>query len=256
MLRRSLLGFAVALAGFVAGVLLLAPADKVVGLASLPPNVRFGNIDGRVLNGHVSYVQSGRTTINNLSWKLQPLALLGATLAAHVNLRVADAIPANGDVSAGLSKAVTLTDWAARFRVADLKPVMQIPYLPVDGRALVDLQRARISPEGKPELLRGQIRLEAVQWTLLKPAAELGHFVIDVDTNDEGIIVATVSDEQAKIGVSGTVQLMPDGQYIADLALEPRPDTPPMIRNTLPALGRPNPDGSYPVKQRGRIPGL
>lgn len=256
MLRKSLLGFFTVLAGFVAGVVLLAPANKVIGLAELPPQVRLGNVDGRVNAGTISHIQSGQFQATNLHWNLQPLSLLGAKLAAHLRLRIANAIPAHGDVSAGLSKKITFKNWNAQFRVSDLKPVLRIPYLPVDGRAALTIDEARIDAQGKPEKLQGRVRLQAVQWTLLKPAADLGNFNIDVVTNDDGVIVATVSDAQAKIGVSGTVQLTPDGQYIADLALAPRPETPAMIRNTLPALGRPSTDGSYSVKQRGRIPGL
>jgi len=257
MIGRIALRTAAALAGFVVGAIVLAPADKVVGLSGIAkqPGVQISGVDGRLLSGVVSQITSGQLQIADLNWSLRPAALLGGKIAADLGLKLQNAIPARGQFAATPAGVITLAEWRTSLGIQELKPLLNLPFIPVDGRASLHLEKARIGTNQRPELIRGTLRLENVKWTLLRPAASLGAFRIDIDTTDDGVIVGTVSDDNADIGVSGTISLKPDGSYVADLALAPRAQTPPMIRNTLPTLGRPNPDGSYPVKQQGRIPG-
>ncbi len=257
MIARIALGGSALLAGFVAGVFVLAPANKIVGLSGIAeqPQVRISGVDGRLLAGVVSQISSGNLQLSDVHWSLRPAALLGGKVAADLGFKIQSAIPANGQVSAGLNGAVTLTDWRSQLGLQDLKPLLNLPFLPVDGHAAIQLDEARIGTNQRPEYLLGSLHLSNVKWTLLKPAVALGAFRIDFTTDDQGVITGVVTDEAADIGVNGTITLNPDGSYVADLALAPRAQTPPMIRNTLPTMGRPNPDGSYPVKQQGRIPG-
>ena len=236
---------------------MLAPANKVLGISGVgnQPQLRLSGVSGRALQGSVDTVTAGTTTINDLHWTAQPVSLLMGKLAAQVALTLQGSINARGHVAAGLGGAVSLSDWHTALTLEQLKPLLQLPFLPVEGNAKLRLEQVRLNPQQRPEYARGELLINQLQWTLIRPASELGDFVVRIDTDDNGVIIGTVQDKQAKIGVSGTVSLNPDGSYAADLQLAPRPETPPMIRNTLPTLGRPNPDGSYPVRQQGRIPG-
>lgn len=257
MIGRIALGGASLLAGFVGGVIMLAPAAKVIGLSGIAeqPGVQISGVDGRLLSGVITQVTSGQIQLSDLNWSLQPAALLGGKVAADLGFKLQNSIPARGHVVAAPSGVVTLKDWRTSLGIQELKPLLNLPFIPLDGRASLQLDKARVGANQRPEYVRGSLQLTNVKWTLLRPAAPLGAFRVDIDTNEDGVIVGTVSDDNADIGLAGTITLNPDGSYLADLAISPRAQTPPMIRNTLPTLGRPNPDGSYPVKQQGRIPG-
>lgn len=257
MIKHIALGGSALLAGFIAGAVVLAPANKIVGLSgiSAQPNVRISGVDGRLLGGVANQVTTGKLQLSDLNWTLRPVALLGGKVAADLGFKVQNTIPAEGQLVASMGGAIKLNDWRARLGIQELKPLLNLPFIPVDGQAAIRLDEARIGKNQRPEYIRGTLTLTNVKWTLLKPAATLGAFRIDIDTNDDGVIIGTLSDQDADIGLGGSITLNPDGSYVADLALSPRPQTPPMIRNTLPTLGRPNADGAYPVKQQGRIPG-
>ncbi|MEN8719594.1 MAG: type II secretion system protein N [Oceanococcaceae bacterium] len=255
---RILLGAGALLVGLLAGVVLLAPASAVIGLADLPtraPGLRVLGVDGRIWQGSAAYVQSGRTVVREVHWTLQPLSLLGMRVAGQVRARLHDTIPLRANVVLHASRAVDLRQGQTNLTISQLKPLLNLPFLPLDGQAKVFIDHLRLNAEQRPEALTGTITITNALWTLIKPDAALGDFRIEFRTDEDGQIIGNVSDQDARIGVSGTLTLTPDGQYVADLAIQPRAETPPMIRNTLPSLGRPNPDGSYPVRQRGRIPG-
>lgn len=257
MTIRASWAIAALLIGLIVGLIALAPAAKVIALTGLDqnPEFRIHEPSGRILRGSVQTLQVGSAALNDLRWSAHPLTLLAGKLAADIELSIQNSIRAQGLAKASFGGVITLVDWNTALTLEQLKPILKLPFLPVDAQADIRLDEVRIGSNQRPEFAQGQIAIHELQWALVKPAAALGDFIIEIDTRDDGIIVGTVSDQQAKLGVEGTVELLPDGTYNAKLSIAPRPETPAMIRNTLPTLGRPNKDGSYPLTQKGRIPG-
>lgn len=256
-MKRILGAAGLVLAGFAAGLVWLAPANKLLGLA-LPegPEVpQFRGVEGRLLAGRAAQVQAGKVQVEDVSWWLSPWALPLGRVDAELALQLAPEVPARGHVQLRPDGKLRLDDWRARLSIEALKPVLNIPFLPVAGVAALHLDQARVSAEGQAEALDGTLTLRGLRWTLLKPEAPLGDYRIDIATQEDGRIVGTVQEQPgAALQARGDLTLFPDGRYALNVRITPTEQTPPPIRNSLPTMGRPDSDGAYALRYSGRLP--
>lgn len=235
------------------GLLIEAPAGKL--LPHLLPEsapLRLYEIDGRLIDSRIGYVDTGRVAIEDLQLRLQAAPLLLGRLAAEVEAKPADAW-AQGRISTGLAGQLRVDGLRATARLEDLKPVLNLPFLPVQGQLSAEIERLEF--EGRAlRHASGVLRLGNTVWSLSRPPAELGLFSAELKTVEDGI-VAQLADQEAKLALSGELRLAPDQSYVVDLRLRPKADTPAPVANNLRTLGRTDSDGWYRVQQRGQLPG-
>ncbi|MGB1556267.1 MAG: type II secretion system protein N [Oceanococcaceae bacterium] len=256
-MRKVLGGGLLLMGGFAAGLVYLAPANKLLGLAGWQqsPQLQIHGVHGRLLHGRIDRLHSPQMPVDNLHWWLRPSALLLAQAKLKLDLRWGGGISAQGFVSRGLTAEDTqLSDWKTRFPLARLQPLLRLPLLPLEGELDLSLEQASLNDQGRPTAVSGEVLLRGLRWTLLKPAAALGDYALRVSTQDDGTIVGELQDVEAALGAQGSISLNPEGRYVVDLRLSPRPNTPPMIRNSLPTVGKLGSDGSYALRYEGRVP--
>ena len=124
-MKRILGAAGLVLAGFAAGLVWLAPANKLLGLA-LPegPEVpQFRGVEGRLLAGRAAQVQAGKVQVEDVSWWLSPWALPLGRVDAELALQLAPEVPARGHVQLRPDGKLRLEDWRARLSIEALKPV-------------------------------------------------------------------------------------------------------------------------------------
>lgn len=65
-------------------VVYMAPADKVLSLVKLPPDIKLYHVSGDIWDGKISAVETNGLRIRNVDWRLTPLTLFfikGANLS-------------------------------------------------------------------------------------------------------------------------------------------------------------------------------
>jgi hypothetical protein len=252
-----LLGLPLLLAGFVLGLVVFAPANKLLGLfqSQVPPQVQLQGVDGRLLQGHAAQVQAQGLSLSPLVWQLNPLAFLSGKLAARLQGDLPSGDTVRTQVSASPSGVIDLTDLRMQMSIKDIAGLAKQPFVPVAGSVQLSLDQARLEAHGKPSAIQGRLDIVDLQWTLLKPDLPLGNYTIQLRTDSDGTIRGDISDRDATLSAQGEVSLTPDGRYKAQVQLKPGPDTPAMIRNGLANMSRPNPQGEYSFSYTGQVPG-
>lgn len=256
-MRSVLIGLPVLLLGFFLGLVIFAPANKLVGLfqSQIPPQVQLKGVDGRLLQGVASQVQAQGVSLSPLVWQLNPLALLGGRLAARLQGNLPSGETIRTRLTAFPSGAVDLADLRLQMSIKDIAALAKQPFVPVAGKVQLSVDEARLNAAGKPEEIQGRLDIVGLQWTLLKPALPLGDYEVQLSTDDAGVIRGTVRDREATLSAQGEVSLAPDGRYTAQVLLKPGPNTPAMIRNGLANMSRPNAQGEYSFSYDGQVPG-
>ena len=56
-------------------VVYMAPADKVLSLVKLPPDIKLYHVSGDIWDGKISAVETNGLRIRNVDWRLTPLTL-------------------------------------------------------------------------------------------------------------------------------------------------------------------------------------
>lgn len=244
------------LCSLIIGLIGLAPADKVLAYA-LPAEapVKFYEVSGRLLQGQIGAIETPQLMIEDLRWQLRPGSLLLARISADV-----EASPAGNWAQASLStgllapgETVKVKDLRATASLENLKAPLKLPFLPVAGQLSAEISRLTLRDQQLSEL-DGSLRLGKVQWTLTRPAAELGQFLAELSMEDD-VLVASLADQDAKLALSGDVRLNPDRSYLLDMRLKPKADTPAPVANNLKTLGRTDAQGWYRINQRGSLAG-
>lgn len=220
-----------------------------------PPTlpIQVHNIRGGVGNGGAgNVVYQNRNVAQNLQWRLAPLQFAALRAGWHVRFGG----PASGTLQVAISPrgAVRLRDVKAVGEVDALMAAAGYAGLPVVGRAIVDIDAVDIGSDGRPRYAEGEITVQALAWSLGRSPLELGGFNARLDTDDEGVLTATIRHVEGNpIEAEGTAELRPDGIYETHIKLRPAQDAPQQTRNLLGLIGRPDNQGVYHLRQRGRL---
>nr|MBV6628870.1 type II secretion system protein N [Oceanococcus sp. HetDA_MAG_MS8] len=260
---RIALGCLIVFLGFISGLVLFAPANKVFGLVqnAIPNNVEVVSPQGRLLSGKAeSLAINNQVMLQPVFWQLDPLGLLLGRGSLRFNGELLGLRRAHGKVNASLlgTGKVRFQDLHLSCGISDCMKLTKLRFSPVNGEVLLDIDTAQLDiADPRPQLkqLQGTVRLRNMQWTLLKPALDLGEFVADLSTDDAGVLRGAIRDQDATVKAQGNVSLDPQGQYNLELSVQPTPDTPAMITNGIKTMGRPNSQGQYQLSYKGRVPG-
>lgn len=219
-----------------------------VGLPVVP-----AGIDGTVSNGTVrALAWQGRTVVRDVAWDWRPTDLF--TLSAGWDLRFAGTATGESAVRVSLGGTPDVSDLRAVADVAAILEAAGYSGLPLRGRVVAEVERLRVSPAGLPESVTGNVQLLQLAWSVGSNPLVMGDFRADVSTDAEGRLVADItSADDSPVEATGEASLGPDGSYEAHVRVRARPDAPEQIRNLIGLIGRPDNDGFYHLRQRGRL---
>lgn len=251
MTRRWLLTLAVSV--FILGLLSSAPIALLYAWLTPkdPPPRQLVGLSGTLGEGRVqAVVSNGRTVIGDLHWNLKPWWLLAGRFAAHIDGGGEDLL-LDGGLSVTPGGTVRLTGLRANAGLKALLTAAGYPYLPVDGKAALNLDRLTLR-DGLPAEAQGNGVVQNLAWTLARDPMPLGDFQLDLKTEGETVI-ATVASTSGPLEVQGDARVQPDGAWESLLRIKPRPEANPMLRNLVNSLGQPDLSGWYQLKRSGQL---
>lgn len=242
------------LAGFLAGLVLLAPAAVLYGWFSPkepPPPYQLVGLQGTLSQGKLAALQfGGRPALQNVSWQLRSLALLLGR--ASFRLEGGGDTLVSGGLSMSMLGTLRLSDFVATGPVKPLLAAAGQAYLPVEGQLRLDLKQLKLR-KGLPQSVEGELQMQNLAWTLAREPLLLGDYRADLSTADDGSQLAKISSVNGPLELSGNGRFGADQSYELELKLRPKPEASAMLRNLISGAGSPDLQGYYTVRQKGKL---
>jgi hypothetical protein len=214
---------------FLLTLLARLPARVLVPL--LPAGVSCDAPAGTVWQGSCAALRASGVTLQEVSWTVHPLALLGLHLSATV---------ASQDARAQGTAAVLVSS-GERIEISGLSAQLPLqgglPVFPsgLAGTVQIAIGAANLS-RGQLTALQGSVRV--LQLRSEAQSADLGSFELRFPaTAAGGPIVGQLSDLGGPLSVSGQLRLMPAGGYELSGYVAARPDASGDVVQALQLLG-------------------
>ena len=215
--------------------------------------VKLSGVDGSIWKGSAQSVlipppeDQPSVPISNVNWKVNASTLLSGSAGADVNFDVLDG-KGEGLVKRNLAGDVSVTDGKLQIPAQQLEQFLPLPIAQFGGVILANLEELELENN----------LLKRTQGTLIWSSAEvintvkLGQVVLDIVPDGE-LHVATLSNTDGQLDLSGTVQLDQAGGFQSDILVKPTAQTPSQVTGMLNLVGRPASDGSYRLRNNGNI---
>ncbi|MGB4948836.1 MAG: type II secretion system protein N [Candidatus Competibacter denitrificans] len=251
---KALWGYsALGIVAFLVFLLLLAPATLVadqIGSRLVGFTVR--GVEGRAIAGALSSVRWRDLSIDRLTWRWRPRALLEGRLG--INLQTEDPeIKLAGNAALGLNRQITLGDLTGRLPLNRVSNLAAAGNLPLEGMVVLDLRNLALDATGRPTAAQGTIRLLNLRVNLGQPLP-LGDYELRLDSAGSEGMQGKIKDINAPLVLEGTLSLQPDGRYrFAGQAMVRDPNN-QVLRQAMSLLGPPGADGRWPLNFSGALP--
>jgi len=242
---------ALILLAFVLTLVVRFPVSVVLAYVSTAPAV-VHKPSGTVWSGEARAISVGSHRVENVGWQVNPLLLFSARVGANIDFSLFD-----GDgvatVVRGLGGDILVTDGALTLNAATLARMVPGDLFDLSGEVNVAVEDWLIINQ-RPERLRGDVvwRNAALQ----SPAqVALGTISVGITPNDNGH-AAELSNSGGQLQITGKVEVSKRGDYRADVRLKPRDNAPADLDAALGLLAGRSGDGSYRLRQSGRLADL
>lgn len=244
---------ALGIVAFLVFLLLLAPATLVadqIGSRLVGFTVR--GVEGRAIAGALSSVRWRDLSIDRLTWRWRPLALLEGRLG--INLQTEDPeIKLVGNAALGLNRQITLGDLTGRLPLNRVSNLAAVGSLPLEGMVVLDLRNLALGATGRPTAAQGTIRLLNLRVNLGQPLP-LGDYELRLDSAGSEGMQGKIKDINAPLVLEGTLSLQPDGRYRFTGQAMVRDPNNQVLRQAMSLLGPPGADGRWPLNFSGALP--
>lgn len=236
---------------FLIGLLAMFPAPLAARwFMPTVPGLALGPVSGTLWEGQIASLEYRELGFGRASWSIDPLALLTLSLAADVTLDQAGGAPLNASVSVSPAGRMNVKNLHGTLGLADLARAGLLPRNIARGDLMLDLERLGVV-DGAIVAADGRAGLAGLQSTLL-PGVALGSYEGQLETAND-IVVATFSDVEAPLRLSGRAELKPDGSYTVSGSITPTAETPEKLQQGLRFLGQPDSSGRYNFSFQGRL---
>ena len=236
-MRQTRVLILVGLAVFAAVIVATLPASLLA--ARLPADLALEGVSGTIWSGAADELRLRGAPLGSLSWSVEATALLGGSLAYHVEVIRPDGF-VRGRIAATLRGAL-----AGDGLELDLPLTAMHPEHGSDawsGALRGTIEHVRLE-QGWPVALTGAFAISH-----LKPpgsALELGGFAIDFDgrANTAEQLVGRVRDVDAQLLVRGQLAIRHERSYRLEGEVTPRPGAPADVTQAVAFLGTPDAAG-------------
>lgn len=246
MNRRPLI--VVGVAAFFVGLLAHVPASLLAwGVQARLPAVKLAGIDGTALRGRAQYMVADGVVVEGVEWRLRPATLSADLIVTTDNGRL------RGTVRPGPGGGIRVTDAEANASLAWFGRLAGYPQLPVSGDVHAVLSEAAVDGDLNPSRIDGRVSLTGARWQLARPPVPLGGFTGELSA-EGGAVTLKVVESEGPLAVDGSARLTGGGsRYGLDLTLRPRPGAEDRLKSMLGFLGKPDAQGIYRIRERGRF---
>lgn len=237
---------------FLLAMVLLAPAASLsawLAPKQAPATIELFGVQGTVGSGQAAGLNiSGHPALSNLQWSLRSWRLLLGQLAFQLQSGGDTAL--EGRVGMSLFGTTSVDNLHSEMGIKALLSAIGQPYLPVDGKAALDMDSVRVRKQ-KIKSADGKIEIHNLAWTLASEPIELGGLTATIST-ESGAVLVKIEPLPGALEISGDAKLtVSDQSYQAHLQLRPKPDANPLIRNLLSSAGEPDGQGWYHLRRQG-----
>jgi general secretion pathway protein N len=228
--------------------LLLTPASWWLKLASLPPQLQLGQINGTLWQGSISGVRYQQLETDMLRWQLNGWALLTAKLQFDLQSGsmqnpqqpYISALASYGISGAQLSKALL------KVPVSQILPLLNLP-LPIDASGDLALDVTEFS-QGQPwcQSLSGQAswqdaRLQTPNGNWL----ELHSLFGELSCADGTVVLTTDGNNVLGLDIKAVINAE---QLLVNGTLKPDDAMPKEVHQAMQFLGKPDAQGRYSIR--------
>ena len=241
----------VGLVTFLIGLVAFFPARIAAGWVESSTPVTLGGVTGTVFDGHAGYVQGPGGAIENLDWRLHPLNLLLAQVAADIEVD-SDLGGFSGRVTRSLFGGTHVRNLTGSASAGWLAKRGGVTFLPLSSDVAVDIREASVDDQLNFSALDGAVRLGNTRWELFNPPVELGQFETVLAHGDDGIR-ATIVDSNGPLAIDGSATLTPERRYRLNVRLRARAGADDRLDGMLDQLGEGDDEGWHRVQEQGSL---
>jgi hypothetical protein len=247
-IKKLLWWFITIILGYVAFVVVNMPASSALKLLK-PYGITATRSSGSVWNGNAVGLRSKNLNIETLEWQVRPLKLLVGKISSAVKAQLKDGV-VQGNISRDITGQIEINNLTATLPIQSLIGSSEI-LKGWDGLLKADLVALTLKDEW-PIAIEGTFDLI----DLTEPSAvnNLGGFRLSFTSSDDRstAVIGKFTDlPDAAIGISGSLKLSGDRNYLLDLYLTPRDITPASIMSRIKYLGPTDAQGRYPLSISG-----
>lgn len=224
------------------------PADWGFARVDTAPVV-VDNPSGTVWHGNAARIRLGVNQLEAVNWIFNPLALTQARVGADITFGALGghglatlAVAFDGDIY------ITQGDW--QIEAQTLAKQLPGELVQLGGRIQLLVEEAHFAGQ-QPQSLLGELIWHNA--ALKSPVqAELGVVTVTISPDGGGHAVQ-LNNTGGVVRISGKINIDTLGGYRADIKLKPLANAPADLDGTLGLLGRKGSDGSYSLRQNGRL---
>lgn len=229
------------------------PAARVIALIPQDGSTgtRFYGVSGSLWQGSADKLLIRNTPeITGLEWDFNPAYLLLAHLNGEVkaNIKNQNMI---AQVSLGPTGSLSASDIRARIDAAIMQEILKIPVAQLGGSFIVDIASLDGLDRAIPSI-EGQVRWQNATLSIAD-TVNLGHVTFDFKPDDKDQLLATISNKQGQLSLSGEFFVDQQKTYAMNLSITPDKSTSPNVLQGLKMFARRQTDGSYLVNRKGNL---
>ena len=227
-------------------VIARTPADLVLAQIAKKTNlITPSQVSGTIWNGSAGDISIRHDKmvipLGSARWEISFWSLLTGKISIDLKAKKSDQ-KIEGQFTLGSGPYISASDAEIIFDAALVKQFYPVPG-DVKGSVELSLKEFEYA-DSRVEALQGSAVLKDSVYTLGSPV-ELGTYAARLSLKED-MVVADLSDIDARVEVSGVAKVSPETKkYSADVNLKPRPEANPMIQQTLKAVAKSKPDGSF-----------
>ena len=210
--------------------------------------MQLGGISGTVWNGSATEGMAAGVYMRNLSWQLQPLSLLTATLAFETRFDPASGFM-DADVALSPGGSIALTDINGTLPV-DLFHDRIPPLRGIRGNVSLQLERVAID-DGVPTAIEGKVGVSELMAAALS-RSPIGDYEAVFSTDADGI-KGVVKDLSGVLAVDGVLRITADRAYSLVGQVAVRPGTPSAVVQQMELLGSADAEGNREFRIEGQL---
>jgi len=228
--RRTVALAGALLVGLLAGVVAHLPAARVLAWID-PAGIDAAGVSGSVWSGRAQRVDfGGPAPASDVRWDMAAWRLLTAQASGTAELELAGA-RIDGVFAVSPGGRLRVTDTRIEGPANALVTLAEVPALAVDGQLIARIESAAWTGQ-KLAGATGQF-----QWNdarLIAPLQlALGQVSGRLSPQGEGRHRLTLDNRGGQVSLEGTIDLSADGRYTVDLTMQPAPDAPAEVADTL-----------------------
>ncbi|MBX2878807.1 MAG: type II secretion system protein N [Granulosicoccus sp.] len=243
------------LVSYVLAVLVLFPASPIVDRIrpQLGP-VALEGVHGRLIKGNIDRVLSTDDLlplqVQNVGWTLSPAALFSGGAGASITF---DGYGGTGraKVQRKFNGDLLINDFIMNAQAKELEPLLPIPVASFAGEITADISQIKLVNQ---LLNRFDGTLQWRDAVLESPVpASLGNVTMEIKPDGEQTHVVTIAAAGGEVTADGTINVMLNGDFSADLLLTPSADASSAVIDGLSQMVRADDQGRFRIRQTGNF---